>query len=358
MRTEDFANGGVDTELARPLLRRAATCRPASTHLEALLAAAILAYQRAPATPRGSQLLRRHHEPEHLRRVRVPFGRRRRASTSPTTASRYRLRGLRHRLLALPRPPATVKVVAGHPARGGQPTRARLELGGSERRACCFDPTDAGLRVEIEGRRALASAGRPPAEVRAGTPRHGGGRSTWSPATTCHGRTAALGRPRGDEDRGHLRSTGLAGVVKEVRARRGQQVAAGEVLLVIEPSADAEGAGAGGWPPRSPSPTSPSSPVTSLRPAGGPRTPTVPWVRPTSWPLDARLEPQRRGAKPWPAHPRKRCAGSSWATTPTPERATRLRHLPGSGPLPDDISDAFRWFLARHPRTSSRHSPT
>ena len=30
----------------------------------------------------------------------------------------------------------------------------------------------------------------------------------------------------------------VSGVVKEVRARRGQQVAAGELLLVIEPAAD------------------------------------------------------------------------------------------------------------------------
>ena len=99
-----------------------------------------------------------------------------------------------------------------------------------------YDPTEAGIRVEIEGRPhrfGWQVAG----EVRASTP------AMVVSIDVAPGDVVAAGQPLGFLEAMKMEigfDAPVAGVVKEVRARRGQQVAAGEVLLVIEPAGDAQ----------------------------------------------------------------------------------------------------------------------
>ncbi len=98
------------------------------------------------------------------------------------------------------------------------------------------DTSDAGLRVEVEGvvhHFGWEAAG----QVRAGTPAmlvalhvaEGDRVSAGQPVATLEAMKIEIGV-----------DAPVAGVVRELRARRGQQVAAGDVLLVIEPDEDAQ----------------------------------------------------------------------------------------------------------------------
>ena len=107
----------------------------------------------------------------------------------------------------------------------------RLQLGSRSLRVL-YDPTEAGIRVEIEGRPhrfGWQLAG----EVRASTP------AMVISIDVAPGDRVEAGQPLGFLEAMKMEigfEAPVAGVVKEVRARRGQQVAAGEVLLVIEPA--------------------------------------------------------------------------------------------------------------------------
>jgi acetyl/propionyl-CoA carboxylase alpha subunit/acetyl-CoA carboxylase carboxyltransferase component len=110
---------------------------------------------------------------------------------------------------------------------------ARLELGGRMYRVL-YDIGDVGLRVEVEGR-AFAFASQGAGQVRASAP---------AMVVAIHvapGDTVAVGQRLGLLEAMKMEvgfDAPVAGVVTEVRARKGEQVAAGDVILVIEPKQD------------------------------------------------------------------------------------------------------------------------
>jgi acetyl/propionyl-CoA carboxylase alpha subunit/acetyl-CoA carboxylase carboxyltransferase component len=118
---------------------------------------------------------------------------------------------------------------------------ARLLLGGRALRVL-YDVTDASLRVEAEGRPhrfARQSAG----EVRAGTP------AIVVALHVAPGDRVEIGQSLGLLEAMKMEvafQAPVAGVVREVRARKGQQVAAGDVLLVIDSAEAAAGPTKGG----------------------------------------------------------------------------------------------------------------
>jgi acetyl/propionyl-CoA carboxylase alpha subunit/acetyl-CoA carboxylase carboxyltransferase component len=111
---------------------------------------------------------------------------------------------------------------------------ARLQLGDRMYRVL-YDLGDVGLRVEVEGR-AFAFASQGAGQVRAAAP---------AMVVAIHvkpGDSVAVGQRLGLLEAMKMEvgfDAPVAGVVTEVRARKGEQVAAGDVILVIEPKTDA-----------------------------------------------------------------------------------------------------------------------
>ncbi|HEX2484078.1 MAG TPA: biotin carboxylase N-terminal domain-containing protein [Myxococcota bacterium] len=222
LETEDFRKGGVDTGWLDRLGAQERSGVPYA--VEALVAAAIVAYQRARANAR----LNFFADPTTITPARIPpseglrvdlthLGRSYELHVYATGSWRYRIHLGGH------------AVTAGLREEGRR--AARLQLGSRSLRLL-FDATEAGIRVEIEGRPhrfGWQLAG----EVRASTP-----------AMVISVDVAPGDRVEAGQTLGFLEAMKMetavaapvAGVVKEVRARRGQQVAAGDVLLVIEPS--------------------------------------------------------------------------------------------------------------------------
>ena len=111
-----------------------------------------------------------------------------------------------------------------------------LEIRGRSLRLL-FDPDEAGVRLELEGRPhrfGWQSGG----EVRSSTP------AMVVSIDVRPGDEVRIGQPLGLLEAMKMEvafESPIAGVVKEVAVRRGQQVAAGEVLLVIEPTGNGAG---------------------------------------------------------------------------------------------------------------------
>ena len=112
---------------------------------------------------------------------------------------------------------------------------ARLQLGDRMYRVL-HDLGDAVLRIEVEGR-AFPFGSQSAGHVRAAAP---------AMVVAIHvkpGDSVVAGQRLGLLEAMKMEvgfDAPVAGVVTEVRARRGEQVAAGDVILVIDPKADAE----------------------------------------------------------------------------------------------------------------------
>ena len=226
--SDDFRRGGVDTGW----LERFAAARDAGPPhaAPALVAAAILAYQRN----RNVARLNFFADPSDVAPARVP----------PSLGQRIDLshRGQSYQLQVFAGGSWRYRVQldgrsTGAALREESANVARLELGGRTWRIL-HDANEARLRVEVEGHAhgfGWQSAG----HVRAP-----------SPAMVVAVQVRAGERVAPGDPLGLLESmkteiafrAPLAGVVREVRVARGQKVAAGEVLLVIDPEAEASGA--------------------------------------------------------------------------------------------------------------------
>jgi acetyl/propionyl-CoA carboxylase alpha subunit/acetyl-CoA carboxylase carboxyltransferase component len=217
----DYRAGGVDTTwLDRFGEQREpddALCAPA------LVAAAILSYQRNRAVARinfyadaaGASPL--HLPSSEGQEIDLSFGGQQyRLQVFAIGSWRYRVH-LDGRVLA-----ATLREEGAH--------TARLQLGERVLRVL-YDAGEAGMRVEIEGR-AFAFSSQTAGQVRAGAPAMVVG------IHVSEGDVVRVGQPLGLLEAMKMEiafEAPVAGIVTEIRARKGVQVAAGDVLLVIEP---------------------------------------------------------------------------------------------------------------------------
>ncbi|MGH7337034.1 MAG: biotin/lipoyl-containing protein, partial [Myxococcota bacterium] len=226
--SERFRRAEVDTEwLDREPALRAGS---AAYAVPALCAAAVLAYQRHRDRARRQLLF----DPSHLGPSSVP------ASTGQRVDLSHRGESYRLHVYAIGAWRYRVHLdgrVVRVELRSDGPHRDTLVTGGRSLRLL-HDTSDQGLRVEVDGQPYRFSTGAA-GQVRAGTPAMvislavaGGDRVE---AGALLGRLEAMKMEIGFE-------APIAGVVKEVFVHAGQQVAAGELLLAIEP--DGEGASA------------------------------------------------------------------------------------------------------------------
>ncbi|MEM7410596.1 MAG: biotin carboxylase N-terminal domain-containing protein [Myxococcota bacterium] len=228
--TERYRSGDVDTEWldSHPELREG----DATYAVPALCAAAVLSYQQ------GRDRARREifADPAHLTPASAP------ASTGQHIDLSFRGESYELDVFAIGAWRYRVHLdgrVVPVALRSDGPHRASFEFGGKSLRLL-FDHTDQGLRVEVEGhpyRFATGSAG----HVRSGTPAIvvaldvvPGDRVD---AGSILGRLEAMKMEIGFE-------APISGVVKEVLVAAGQQVEAGELLLKIEPDGDSDDASA------------------------------------------------------------------------------------------------------------------
>ncbi|MHC5044864.1 MAG: acetyl/propionyl/methylcrotonyl-CoA carboxylase subunit alpha, partial [Planctomycetota bacterium] len=219
-----YRKGGVDTEWLDRFC--AAQGDEREYAVEALVAAGILSYQSA----RHAARLNFYADTSNLSSDRVP----------PSWGQQIDLshRGQAYRLEVFAvgswryRVHCDGRVLAATLREEGAQT-ARLQIGDRTLRVA-YDATDTGLRVEVEGR-AHTFSGQAAGQVRAGTP---------AMVVAIHvspGDAVEAGQAIGVLEAMKMEigfDAPVSGVVKEVRARRGQQVAAGDVLLVIEPASD------------------------------------------------------------------------------------------------------------------------
>jgi len=322
--SDDFRAGPVDTTWLDRFL--AARRGPAAFAVEALVAAAVLAYQRARAAARANF----YADASDISPDRVP----------PSNGQVVDLvhRGEAYRL--------EVYAVGGWGYRLHLDGRAltvtfeeegahtgRLSVGARGYHVV-HDASGSDLRVEIEGhphRFGRDTAG----QVRAGTP---------AMIVALHvkaGDVVARGDILGvlEAMKTEIRfDAPVAGVVKEVAARVGAQVAAGDVLLVIEPEGEGATRGAD------------SAPRLAL-----------PEVRDPLAPLFAEGgAPDLLAADRAPAAVRRQAFGAVRTEVrrvllgydANPGRAARLAEFL-EAPIPDGLSEAFRWHLAeiRHELT-------
>ena len=222
----DYRKGGVDTTWLDRF--DAARERDDGLASPALVAASILTYQRARARAR----LNFFSDPAQLAAARVPAsqgqeidlgfgGEQYRLRVFAVGSWRYRVH-LEGRAVA-----ATLREEGAN--------MARLQLGERMYRVL-YDLGEVGLRVEVEGR-AFAFASQGAGQVRAAAP---------AMVVAIHvkpGDAVAAGQRLGLLEAMKMEvgfDAPLSGVVIEVRARKGEQVAAGDVILVIEPRTDAD----------------------------------------------------------------------------------------------------------------------
>jgi acetyl/propionyl-CoA carboxylase alpha subunit/acetyl-CoA carboxylase carboxyltransferase component len=221
----EFRRGGVDTAW---LDRAGATGGGPGEHaVAALVAAAIIAYQRARHTAR----LNFYADTTTISPARVPPSEGQRIDLryqgEAYALDVYAVGSWRYRVHLDGR--VVTATLREETLRSG-----RIELGSRSFRIL-YDPTEAGVRVEIEGRPhrfGWQVAG----EVRASTP------AMVVSIDAAPGDRVEVGQPLGFLEAMKMEvgfDAPVSGVVREVRARKGQQVAAGEVLLVIEPAGGA-----------------------------------------------------------------------------------------------------------------------
>lgn len=219
----EFCAGGIDTTW---LDRWAAERARDQFAVEALMVAAILAYQQA----RHAARLNFYADTANLLLWRVPPSSGQqidlRYSGEPYQLQVFALGAWRYRVCLDGRAVTAT-------LREDSPHAARLVLG-AQRLRVLYDVSEASVRVEVEGR--PHRFGRQTAgQVCAGTP---------ALVIALHvrpGDPVAAGQPIGLLEAMKMEvavHAPVAGVVKEIRVRQGEQVAAGDVLLVIDPTAD------------------------------------------------------------------------------------------------------------------------
>ncbi|MCL4685644.1 biotin/lipoyl-binding protein [Myxococcota bacterium] len=229
LETPELRAGAVDTGW---LDRGGCARRAASLYaVEALVAAAIIAYQRA----RRAARLHFYADTTTLHAARIPPSEGQRIDLTYRGEAYplqvYAIGSWRYRVHL--EGEVVAATLREESARSG-----RLQIGARSLRLL-YDPTEAGLRVEIESRPhrfGWQVAG----EVRASTP------AMVVSIDVGPGDRVEAGQPLGFLEAMKMEigfAAPVSGVVQEVRARKGQQVAAGDVLLVIEP-ADGEAADA------------------------------------------------------------------------------------------------------------------
>ncbi len=224
LESADFRAGAVDTTW---LDRFGANRTPDDSFAApALMAAAILAYQR----DRGAARLNFYADASNIARVPSSQGQeidlsfegeQYRLQVFAIGSWRYRVH-LDERVVS-----ATLREEGAH--------TARLELGDRTLRVL-YDSGDVSLRVEVEGH-AYSFSSQTAGQVRAAAP---------AMVVAIHvepGDMVKAGQPLGVFEAMKMEvgfDAPLAGIVTEVRARKGEQVAAGDVILVIEPQSDDE----------------------------------------------------------------------------------------------------------------------
>ncbi|MBW2267238.1 MAG: ATP-grasp domain-containing protein [Deltaproteobacteria bacterium] len=314
----DYRAGGVDTEWLDRFC--AARGRERDYGVEALIAAAILSYQSARLAARHNL----YRDASNVSPARIPPSRGQQIDLSAGAES-YRLEvfavgAWRYRVHCDERVvEATLREEGSH--------TARLAVGGRTVRVL-YDRTDSGLRVEVEGR-AHTFSNQAAGEVRAGTP------AVVVAVNVAPGDAVKAGQRIGVLEAMKMEigfDAPVSGVVKEVRAKRGQQVAAGDVLLVIEESSDgaADAAETGRLqlfelPDR----------LAPLFADGGTGVPDLAGA-------DAAPQRVRRGAL---AAAREEIRRVILGYDANPERAEKLADF-FQTPLPDDLSEGFLWELA------------
>ena len=221
----DYRKGGVDTTWLDRF--NAARERDDDLAAPALVAASILAYQRARARAR----LNFFTDPAQLAAAKVPASQGQEIDLS-FAGEQYRVRvfavgSWRYRVHL------DGRVVAANLREEGA-NMARLQLGERMYRVL-YDLGEAGLRVEVEGR-AFPFASESAGQVRAVAP---------AMVVAIHvkpGDSVSAGQRLGLLEAMKMEvgfDAPVTGVVTEVRARKGEQVAAGDVILVIDSKTEA-----------------------------------------------------------------------------------------------------------------------
>ncbi len=317
----DYRAGGVDTTW----LDRFVAGRPSGREyaVEALVAAAILTYQRN----RHAARLNFYADASSISADRVPSSQGQQIDLTQAGAS-YRLEvfavgswrycvHLDGRTVA-----ASLREESAH--------AARLEIGERTLRVL-YDATDSGLRVEVEGH-PHRFGGKAAGEVRAGAP---------AVVVAIHvepGQRVEAGQVLGVLEAMKMEigfEAPISGVVDELRARPGRQVAAGDVLLVIDPGASAPVSSAASQRLQLFDLPDPLEPLFARQSAGELSAPALaaadaaqPEARDCA--LDAVREEVRRVLLGYDAHP---------------DRTELLASFIGA-PLPEGLSEGFRWQLA------------
>jgi acetyl/propionyl-CoA carboxylase alpha subunit/acetyl-CoA carboxylase carboxyltransferase component len=328
LETPAFRAGSVHTDWldANPALRAGTRAYV----VEALVAAAILAYQRTRDAARRGFFA----DPSDLSAASVPAsagqrldlshgGENYRLEVFAVGAWRYRVH-LDGRVLT-----ATLRGEGAH--------RATLETGGKSLRVL-HDVSERGLRIEIEGR-PYRFGSELAGQVRAGTP---------ALVVALHVEPGA--RVEAGQTLGLLEAMKMeigipapvGGVVKEICVARGQQVGAGELLLVIDPAAADEVPAPAGERLAFPMESDPLDLFFAPQTEG------------------ATLVPDLRSAEVAPAAARRDAIVAArdeirrvvMGYDVNAERGEKLAAFL-EAPLPDGLSEAFRWELAeiRHELT-------
>jgi acetyl/propionyl-CoA carboxylase alpha subunit/acetyl-CoA carboxylase carboxyltransferase component len=228
--TPAFANGGVDTEWV-DRCGRDATVPADGTASDALVGAAILAYQRR----------RRHVRANFFADTTNVSSRRVPASVGQEVDLSFAGVGYRLKVFALGSWRYRVHLddsAVTVTLREGEEHLARLEFADRTRRIVS-DATEAGLRLEMDGR-AYRFGWETTGHVRAATP------AVVVGIQVAPGDRIAAGQVLGFLEAMKMEigfSAPIAGVVTEVRVTKGQLVAAGDVLVVVEPDEQAALAG-------------------------------------------------------------------------------------------------------------------
>ena len=231
---EDFRNGPVDTTWLDRWneARDTARVRDADEERDAFVAAAIIAYQRGRERVRDNF----YADPAALSREAIPPAEGQRIDLTYDGESYeltvYAIGSWRYRVHLEGR-------AVGAEMREEGPHQARLIIDDRVRRIE-YDTSDLGMRLEVDGdpyAYGLQTAG----QVRSGTP------AMVVAVHVAEGDTVEAGQPLGLLEAMKMEigfQAPVSGVVREVRVHSGQQVAAGDVLLVIDPGADGADGGA------------------------------------------------------------------------------------------------------------------
>lgn len=230
LEADDFKKGGVDTTWLDRWNEQRLQRREYAA--EAMVLAAILSYRAA----RNNQRANFYADAGNLTQDKIPTssgeefdlnycGVQYRIHVYASGASRYRVH-MDGRVVA-----AGLSVSGRH--------AARLVIGNQDLRVL-HDMTDVNIRVEIEG--VVHQLGRQTAgQVRANAP------SMVVALSVADGDTVQAGDPLGLVEAMKMEigfDAPVSGTVTEIRARKGQQLAAGDVILVIDPASDGAGADA------------------------------------------------------------------------------------------------------------------